>query len=337
MSERKMATVRRIDAIEQIEGADAIEVAVIGGWRVVVKKGEYTPGQLAVYCEIDSWVPTTIAPFLTREGHYPKEYKGVQGERLRTKKLRGVISQGLLLPLFSEGAIEGDDVSEQLGIQKWEPPEEFRSADAKGVFPHFLRKTDQERCQNLKRTIEDAYDDVLLFEVTEKLDGSSMTVYFHEDQVGVCSRNLDLKESEDNTFWKTAHASGAIKELELYCRLTERQLALQGELVGPGIQQNKYGLREHAYFIYDIFDIDKQKYLLPSQVYEIMNILRLKHVPVLHFSTDLRSPEISEMLEDAEDKSVLNAKTEREGVVYKCLDRDLSWKAISQKWLLKHE
>lgn len=97
--ERKMATVRIVDAILPIEGADAIEVAVIGGWKVVVKKGEYRAEQLAIYCEIDSWIPHSIAPFLTKEGAVPKTYKGVQGQRLKTIKLRGQISQGLLLPL----------------------------------------------------------------------------------------------------------------------------------------------------------------------------------------------------------------------------------------------
>lgn len=99
MTERKMATVRRIDAILPIEGADKIEVAVFGGWKVVVKKGEFAADSLVVYCEIDSWLPTEVAPFLTKEGKEPKDYLGVKGERLRTVKLRGQISQGLVLPI----------------------------------------------------------------------------------------------------------------------------------------------------------------------------------------------------------------------------------------------
>ena len=99
MTERKMATIRRINEIEPIEGADAIEVATVGGWKVVVKKGEFTAGDIAVYCEIDSFIPTTIAPFLTKPDHYPKQFEGVEGERLRTVSLRKTVSQGLLLPL----------------------------------------------------------------------------------------------------------------------------------------------------------------------------------------------------------------------------------------------
>ena len=96
---RKLASVRVIDAISVIPGADAIEVATIGGWDVVVKKGEYKPGDIAVYFEVDSWIPTTLASFLTKPGQEPREYKGIKGERLKTVKLRGQLSQGLLLPL----------------------------------------------------------------------------------------------------------------------------------------------------------------------------------------------------------------------------------------------
>lgn len=106
-TKRKLACVKRIDDLLAIEGADKIEVAVVGGWKVVVKKGDFKKGELAVYLEIDSWVPTEVAPFLTKSGHEPKEYNGVKGERLKSKKLRGIVSQGLLLPLSVLDGIPG--------------------------------------------------------------------------------------------------------------------------------------------------------------------------------------------------------------------------------------
>lgn len=179
---RKLATIRRIDEIRPIPEADAIECAVVGGWTVVVRKGEFKVGDLAIYIEIDSWVPHTIAPFLSK-GHEPREYEGVIGERLKTAKLRGQISQGLLLPVEQEyihdeddvdyeelafiiskpgklneatGIVEsstfirvseGQDVSEFLGIIKWDAPIPAQLAgQVKGNFPGFIRKTDQERC-----------------------------------------------------------------------------------------------------------------------------------------------------------------------------------------------
>ena len=198
---RKMATIRKIDALLPIVGADAIECAVVGGWTCVVKKGEFTVGDLAVYLEIDSWVPTELAPFLSK-GKEPREFEGIKGERLRTVKLRGQLSQGLLLPLeptctsIESELIEGLDVSLPLNIVKWERPMNAQLAGmAKGNFPSLIPKTDQERCQNLVTEIAQAITDRLQFEVTEKLEGSSMTVYLIDGVFGVCSRNLDLKET----------------------------------------------------------------------------------------------------------------------------------------------
>ena len=92
MTIRKLASIAEITYIKPIEGADAIECAIVnGGWPVVVKKGEYQVGDVAIYLEIDSWVPHKLAPFLSK-GQEPREYNGVKGERLRTVKLRGPLS-----------------------------------------------------------------------------------------------------------------------------------------------------------------------------------------------------------------------------------------------------
>lgn len=335
---RKMVTVRRIDNILPIEGADLICTVKIGGWTVVAQKSmNYKVGDLVLYCEIDSFIPNEIAPFLTPEGKEPKEYNGIKGERLRTKKLKGVISQGLLLPLsvldsVESELMEGLDVSVPLGVVKWEPPAEFQSADTKELFPHFVPKTDQERIQNLSKDFQKWKEEGTTWEVTEKLDGSSMTVFYKDGEVGVCSRNLELKEDASNTFWKTAISSGA------YSVLNNKGLniALQGELVGPGIQGNKYNLREHAYFIYDVFDIDKQEYLLPEECQKFVKDNFLNHIPVLDsslFPTD----SIEEVLKLAEGKSVVGSCPEREGLVFKSKTSKDSFKAISNKWLCKFE
>lgn len=342
-SERKLATIRRITEINPIEGADLIEAISIGGWTVVAQKAMgYKVNDLVVYLEIDSFVPTKVAPFLTQPGHFPKEYQGIKGERLRTKKLKGVVSQGLLLPLESVSDnplfnaemlfYEGSDVSTLLGIIKWNPPQEFRSADAKGTFPSFIPKTDQERIQNLSREFDKYKEAAELWEITEKLDGSSMTVFFKDGNVGVCSRNLELKEDIDNTFWGCAVDSGAVDELKKF----QQELALQGELIGPGIQGNKYNLQKHEYHIYDIFDIAKQEYLLPEERYKVVQAMQLMHCPVLEVQ-DLQFQGIPDILAYAEGKSRLNPKTEREGVVFKNMQSSTSFKAISNKWLIKFE
>ena len=326
-----MATVRVIDSILPIPDADSIECAVIGGWKVVTKKGEYQPGDLAIYCEIDSWIPHELAPFLSKGE--PKEYNGIKGERLRTVRLRKQLSQGLLLPYSILGKIgsEGDDVSELLSIQKWEAPVNPQLAgQVKGNFPSQIPKTDQERVQNLKRELE-SYDSVL-FEVTEKMEGSSMTCYLIDGEFGVCSRNMDLKRDANNTFWKVAIEEDIEQKLRAY---GADNIAIQGELIGPCIQGNIYKLISHHFKVFDVYDIQEGYYLLPEDRKTFVDAIGLKHVPVLGTHL-LVNPDIDSILLSAEGASALNLKQEREGVVYKSMNSQFSFKAISNKYLLKN-
>jgi RNA ligase (TIGR02306 family) len=336
---RKMATIRKIDALRPIEGADAIECAIVGGWTVVVKKGEYTAGDLAVYCEIDSFIPTAIAPFLTKPGHYTKTFEGVEGERLRTMKLRGQLSQGLLLPMqVAEGSEEGADVSDILGITKYEAPVPAELAgEVKGMFPSMIPKTDQERVQNLKAELAEWFAEDLHWEVTEKLEGSSMTVYCIDGEVGVCSRNLDLKRNPDNSLWRAA-----IKyDLEEKLKIGGRNIAVQGELVGNGIQGNIYQMRDQDFLVYDIYDIDAGRYFTPAERKAFVIEHKLNHCPVLAYSPRLTDTlgltNMEQVLKFAEGKSVMGMiGCEREGLVFKCHERPVSFKSISNKYLLKH-
>lgn len=344
---RKLATIRKIADILPIEGADAIEVAVVDGWKVVVKKGEYKPGDLAVYLEIDSWVPHDLAPFLSK-GQEPREYNGVKGERLRTVKLRGQVSQGLLLKisdlfefiddirlfktkprgLITRHAIleEGEDVTEILGIQKWEPEIPAQLAgQVRGVFPtHLIPKTDQERIQNCFPEVQAKGD--VTYEVTLKLDGTSCTIFRWEDELRVCSRNLELKvndENRDNTLVAMA--------LKIGDRISEGY-ALQGELMGPGIQGNREGFTEHKFFVFDVFDIKRHKYLSQHPRQMMCEVRQIDHVPVL--GEDWKAPTSVEAgLALAEGPSI-NHKI-REGLVWKCnTDPSFSFKTISNKFLL---
>lgn len=360
-TERQLATIRRVDNLTPIEGADLIETAHFGGWAVVVKKNTFSVGDLAVYCEIDSFVPNSIAPFLTKEGRDCHEFNGVLGERIRTIKLRGQVSQGLAFPVQSVvatgnelGALcdavgqilkdefddsilvkEGDDVTEILGIQKWEKPMSPQiAAVAKGNFPSFIPKTDQTRVQNI-RDLHKYYGQV--FEVTEKLDGSSCTMFIDKDgEFHVCSRNIDLKYEPGNYFWAVAEKYDIEKKL----RELVFPYALQGELVGPNIQGNTLKLTEHQFTIFDIYDFGLGKYLAPANRQEVIQHLGLQSVPVLKKYTLTESDNSKTLVESADGFSVyseLSSKTLREGLVFKSMDGLTSFKAISNKWLLKNE
>jgi RNA ligase (TIGR02306 family) len=336
---RKMATIRKIDSIRDIPGADSIECCTLGGWNVVTRKGEYTAGDLAVYCEIDSFIPTAIAPFLTKPGHYAKTFEGVEGERLRTAKLRGQLSQGLLLDLnvvlnFNLFLDEGDDVSELLGIVKYEAPIPAALAgEVKGMFPSVIPKTDQERIQNLSVELEQWKSEGLTWEVTEKLDGSSMTVYIINDEVGVCSRNLDLKPNPDNSLWATAYKN----EIDVKLIQSLANLAIQGELIGNGIQGNKYKMRGQEFYVYDIYDIDAGRYFTPTERAGYCKAWDIKHVPVFKSAFMLTTESVADLLQMAEAKSVMGDITgpEQEGLVFKCHQKQVSFKVISNKFLLK--
>ena len=335
---RKMATIRKIDAIAPIEGADAIEVATIGGWKVVIKKGEFQVGDSAIYCEIDSWIPTELAPFLSK-GKEPREFEGIKGERLRTVKLRGQLSQGLLIPLgigvydVNAELDEGTDVSERLGIVKWERPMNAQLAGmAKGNFPSLIPKTDQERVQNLVKEIASAGN--MTFEVTEKLEGSSMTCYLIDGVFGVCSRNLDLKETADNTFWQIARRDNIEGKMRGLFGV-DKDVAIQGELIGPGIQGNIYKLTQPEFYVFDVYDVVSGSYLMPAFRRAIIEHMELNHVPVIADEKDLGIGTVDELLLWAEGVSTLNTKQEREGIVFKQSRGGMTFKAISNKYLLK--
>lgn len=339
---RKLATVERIVEVAAIPDADKICAYKVRGWWVVDQVGRYKVGDLVIYLEIDSFVPTAVAPFLTKPGHFPKVYEGVEGERLRTVKLRGQISQGLILPTNSFNHnnidyVEGDDVTEQLGIVKYEPPVAACLAGiVRGNFPSAVPKTDQERIQNLGKKLAEWQERDLHFEVSEKLDGSSATFYLDVNgEFHVCSRNLDLKEDENNSFWKIAHQYG-IRERMIEDNLTG--YAVQGELIGEGIQENKYKLKGQDFYVFDIYNVHTGGYLTMDERNVMAFQLGLKHVPLIDKAFSLRGHTIESLVASAQAKSELLSTQEREGEVFKCLeDPSISFKAISTKFLLKSE
>jgi len=329
---RKLATIRRVTGINPIPGKDRIEQYSLGGWLVVDPKGAHQVGDLVIYVEPDSWVPLELAPILEQ---YNKigEYNGVKGSKLRTIRLGGAVSQGLILPVGTaqmEDQNEGTDVSESLGIQLWEPPPPNR-ADAKGPFPSFIVKTDQERIQNCFAELA-ALPTNTTFEVTEKLEGQSYTAYIKDGVFGVCSRNLELKLDKDSVWKQTADTY----KLEEKLRALGRNIAIQGEQVGPGINGNIYGLLAPRLYVFDVFDIDRFEYLEPDQARAACTILGLEYVPVLAEDYPIyRLGGVEGILKSAEDESVIDAVL-REGLVFKSNNTPrFSFKAVSNAYLLR--
>lgn len=356
---RKLATIRQIADILPIEGADAIVLVKIDGWQCVAKKEEFQVGDLCVYYEIDSFLPLRPEYEHIRSRTYRKMGEQ-EGLRIKTIKLRGQISQGLALPISETLKIEwshtflnfedardlqvGDDVTEVLGVQKYEPPVPTQLAgQVSGNFPGFIKKTDQERCQNIGRDIFVTNKDSA-YEVTMKMDGTSFTAYYRDMIDGVCGRNWELKidENEGNSLVRMYVDSG----LQAALREFGGNFAVQGEFMGPGIQKNREGFASPKMFVFDIYDIDAGEYVPPLTRRAILNELynfglnkeMVQHVPVIGTYLTMEKlgiTNVAELLAYAEGPSLVHLI--REGLVFKRIDGKFSFKAISNKYLLKEE
>lgn len=324
---RQLASIQRILRLEPIPGADAIEKATILGWQVVVKKNEFTIGDLCVYIEIDSVLPDRKVFAFLKSQHF----------RIRTVRLRGQVSQGICFPLTIlppyTDIIEGGDVTAILGVMKYEPPvPPDMKGMIKGLFPSYIPRTDETRVQVLQELL-DEYRGQPAF-ITEKLDGASMTCFLNNEVFGVCSRNLELHEQKDNPFWKVARAL----DMEQKLRSLGRDIAIQGELVGEGIQGNKLRLKGQSIFVFSIFFVREYRYADFDEWQATLQQLDLPAVPVLSADYALEN-DIPSILERAVTRSALNPAVWAEGIVIrlKKSKEHISFKAINNEFLLKYD
>jgi RNA ligase (TIGR02306 family) len=341
---RQLASIRQAREIKAIEGADLIQMCIVDGWQCVVKVGEFKPQDLGIYFEIDSFLPAKDERFSFLSNDFT-EFEGETGARLRTRKFKGQIAQGLFLPLsiFPEikGVNLGDDVTDILGIKKWEAPiPASLGGDVKGAFPGYVSRSDQERVQNLVDEIEANQGQE--FEVSYKLDGTSMTVYRKTETEGVihgvCGRNWEFKDSTENAYNQMARKRNIQGALDVLFEKFGRDYAFQGELVGEGIQANYEKIKGQEFFVYAIFDINAGDYVSPEVRHELIKAVNeagfaIKHVPVFEEKFILNHT-INQLLELAEGEG-MNQGVIREGFVYKRKDGKFSFKTISNKYLLK--
>jgi hypothetical protein len=359
---RALASIRTISEILPIDGADRIELAKVDGWQCVVKKGEFQPGDVGVYFEIDSKLP---------EAEW-SEFLRPRGFKVKTVRLRGVLSQGLFLRIQdcdlggkqwpSDGNVtdllsvtkilsdsERREQNIQMNIRKPWPwymkiplvrkVYQWISPKPSGVFPSFIPKTDETRIQNLKNFSQLIKGRSLY--ATEKLDGQSVTVFYDLDQrismfskglLGVCSRNCYFPNEVHNNWWNITKEYKLDTTLPAYCKEHNVSLAIQGEIVGPGIQDNIYHLSKHQLYIFNVYDIRKGQYLPYKEKLDVIRKLWLYYCPTVPLPESLSTQE--EFLRYAEGQSLL-FPTEREGLVIRDLKDDhFSFKAISNKFLL---
>lgn len=339
MFERKLATIRKIVEIKEIPNADKIEACRVDGWWVVCNKGQFKVDNLVCYFEIDSWIPESISPFLFKG----EVYEDVPGAKLRTVRLRKQVSQGLILPLhelpaprsFLENLPEGYDLTSTLGIKLHVKPIPANlRGKVIGRLPGVWRKTDQERVENLTAKIPNSLD--IKFEITRKLDGTSMSV--GTDAYGeftICGRNARYSLDSDNAYTRAA------KELNLEAPLLKLfddigPVQISGELYGLGVQGNPEKLTDLQFYVYDVYLPAQDRYLDREERLKLLSKLpKMQHVPTLAIYT-LREMNL-ETIEDIIEYANTAVTKNQEGVVFKAMDGSFSFKAISNKYLLKEK
>lgn len=345
---RKLASIQTVNAVEPIPNADAIERVRVLGWWVVAKKGEHRPGEKLIYCEIDSLLPERPEfEFLRPSSFKPARDDTPAGFRIKTVKLRGQVSQGICFPpsILPPGAPtdEGADVTELLGVRKWEPPPPVgMGGRVKGPFPGFLPKTDETRVQVLEAALVRHRGKT--FHVTEKLDGTSFTAFLRRGEFGVCSRNLWVDETDEtNVLARVARGLKLEEKLRAARDRLGHDVAVQAEVIGPGIQGNKYARREVALRVFNVLNVDA--YRLLDHTAGLAAIADMGLEPVPQLGTLVLDHTVDGLVALAEGVSVLNPRVQREGVVLRPPveehDADvggrLSFKAINPKFLLKYD
>lgn len=338
---RTLASIQTIEQLHPIDGADKIERASILGWECVVKKGEFQAGDRCVYFEIDSILP---------DGPSWSEFLRDRRFRVKTIKLRGQISQGIALPLsiLPEGDYSLEqDVSDLLGVIKWEPPvngsggpNQGRSA---GNFPsHIISKTDETRLQSVKGVLEELRGNP--FYIAQKYDGTSCTILNDQEEgFMVCSRNNIRAEDPDNVsdLWKMAYKYNLKEKLPV-------GFAIQGEVCGPKWQQNRLRLPDLDLFVFQVYNIREMEYLDYQDFITFCQEHGLQHVKIdkVVDGEELKNFDFSlENFLNLAKGYYEGTKVHREGIVVRPLTEmrssrlkgRLSFKVINNDFLLKEE
>ncbi|MBQ6521190.1 MAG: hypothetical protein IJI14_20980 [Anaerolineaceae bacterium] len=349
---RKLASIQEIINISPIEGADRIELAHVLGWQCVVNKGQFQSGDLAVYFEIDSFLPIREEFEFLRKSSYKRTDSLGEGFRLKTQTFRGQISQGLLLPIsaFPElyeaqmyGCEIGTDVTELLCVKKWEIEERATTGGTIiGTLPYDIPHTDETRVQENPDLIKEFAG--LEYYISTKMDGSSHSIGIDENGFHVTGHNYEYKDDGSSSFFNLVKERGYQHKMEVFA--AENGLTtftVQGEFCAPGIQKNRLRLQKPEWYVFTIRENGKRVGL--NHMLSICDVLGMRHVPIEEVGNDLPSkyPNVEALLERADGEYPNGGKKEgivirpTEPVYTQLINAPLSIKVVSNKYLLKNE
>jgi len=332
---RNLVTIQKVKEINDIADSDFLELARVMGWQCVVKKGEFRAGELGVYFEVDSFLPVQERYEFLRNSSYRDNVDNGKGFRIRTVKMRGQLSQGLLLPLaqFPElkGMGEGNDVTEKLGVKKWYIPETSTPGGTIiGERPNGIPASDEIRIQSALELLDQLKGKP--YYITTKMDGTSGIVYFIDGKIGCCSRNMEIKDEEGALYWLPVYKYGLKEKLAKY----GKNIVITGEICGPGIQKNKLRLPAIEWYVFDVKDWDAGRYFPHEKALDICAELGLDFVP-LEERGDSFAYTLEELLEKA--KGRYPSTLDKEGIVVRDLmsPKTVSFKVLNNDALLKEK
>jgi RNA ligase (TIGR02306 family) len=332
---RALVTVQKVKEISAIPDSDFLELAHVMGWQCVVKKGEFTAGDLGVYYEVDSFLPLDDRYEFLRTSSYRESKDNGIGFRIRTVKMRGQLSQGLLLQLSKfpelEGCGEGADVTEKLNVKKWYIPETAATGGLIiGDRPYGIPASDEIRIQSALELLDQLKGKP--YYITTKMDGTSGIVYYIDGKIGCCSRNKEIKDEETALYWAPVYTYGLREKL---ARLG-KNIVLTGEICGPGIQKNKLRLAATEWYVFDVKDWDAQKYLPYDEAVKLCAELGIPVVP-LEERGEAFDYSLEQLLEKAKGK--YKSGLDKEGIVVRdaLAPKVVSFKVLNNDALLKEK
>lgn len=329
--ERKLASLQIIEDIKPIIGANSIEVATVLGWKCVVRKGEFNAGDKCVYFEIDSVIP--------QEAKYA-DFLG-EDRRIRTRRFKGQISQGLVLPaeIVSGEYTIGCDLTTLLGIKEYEPVKTYNDGEIAGNFPTYLiPKTDEVLIQSYPGLLDELRGEE--YYITQKIDGQSMTIIYVQHELMVASRNC-LRRDGDNVFWNIVRKYKMQEFLKDFCDTFKTDLAVQAEVYGYGINKNRMGIKGIDLAVFDMYEIKSRYYYGFWSLQGGSRSFELPMVPIIEEGFEF-SYTMDQLVELASGQKYPNGYP-AEGIVVRpkkrryseTIDCRLSFKVLNPKFLLK--
>lgn len=312
----KLAVIGTVTAVREIEGADRIHQAIVscgdeGEWSGVVAKDINLFSRVVVFLQDAILQPSERWEFMERHKW-----------RVCMARFKGVPSECVIVKAMGAESlmVDGYDCTEELGVTKYSKPIPAAIAgDVRGNFPSFIPKTDEENFQRIRdiESLMEGSDWV----ATLKYDGTSCTVWNDDDGMHVCSRNLELKElaasGSGNVYWQAARKYNMDR--------IPSGMALQFEVIGPGIQGNPLKLSELDVAAFTLYHYERRERAHYGALVGLCQNLEIPLASVIAAgSGSISTDEIREISEQA-----LYDDKPGEGVVFRSINSEWSFKAIS--------